>query len=157
MIRPELSNVPDGELAPVTRLPLHFTEYEMAGTDGDFERHRKRRTIYHLNASTASAFDAVLMVLRAQVTAMTFKDFMYGRHTIRSKPTRVKEPLGVTALQLVQNGWRVLSTRTSELSQKLLCRALRTGARIRCRQALLKISPAHPHLAECRATRPKPP
>src|SRR3546814_1213916 len=69
------------------------------------------------------AFDAVPMVSRAQVTAMTSGDgwLEKGANLILfGPPGGGKSHLAAAiGLQLVQNGWRVLFTRTSELVQKL--------------------------------------
>src|SRR3546814_3034885 len=68
------------------------------------------------------AFDAVPMVSRAQVTAMTSGDgrLEKGANLILfGPPGGGKSHLAAAiGLQLVQNGWRVLFHRTSEMVQK---------------------------------------
>src|SRR3546814_10679734 len=69
------------------------------------------------------AFDAVPMVSRAQVTAMTSGDgwLEKGANLILLGPPGggMSHLAAAIGLQLVQSGWRVLFTRTSELVQKL--------------------------------------
>src|SRR3546814_186766 len=109
---------------PATRLLAALTEHEMAERDRRrIERHLSDARLPPGKTLDSFAFDAVPMVSRAQVTAMTSGDgwLEKGANLILfGPPGGGKSHLAAAiGLQLVQNGWRVLFTRTSELVQKL--------------------------------------
>src|SRR3546814_5313292 len=114
----------DKEGWPATRLLSALTEHEMAERDRRrIERHLSDARLPPGKTLDSFAFDAVPMVSRAQVTAMTsgYGWLEKGANLILfGPPGGGKSHLAAAiGLQLVQNGWRVLFTRTSELVQKL--------------------------------------
>ncbi|MBT2243631.1 IS21-like element helper ATPase IstB [Sphingobium sp. BHU LFT2] len=124
VIWPEFTERADKEGWPATRLLAALTEHEMAERDRRrIERHLSEARLPPGKTLDSFAFDAVPMVSRAQVTAMTSGDgwLEKGANLILfGPPGGGKSHLAAAiGLQLVQNGWRVLFTRTSELVQKL--------------------------------------
>ena len=124
VIWPEFTERADKEGWPATRLLAALTEHEMAERDRRrIERHLSDARLPPGKTLDSFAFDAVPMVSRAQVTAMTSGDgwLEKGANLILfGPPGGGKSHLAAAiGLQLVQNGWRVLFTRTSELVQKL--------------------------------------
>src|SRR3546814_11001564 len=80
-------------------------------------------TLFRCETPVMVAFNSVPMVSRAQVTAMTSGDgwLEKGANLILFGPPGGGQShlAAAIGLQLVQNGWRVLFTRTSELVQQL--------------------------------------
>jgi DNA replication protein DnaC len=120
----KLAEQSDKEGWPAARFLAALAEYEVA------ERSR-RRTERHLAEArlpvgkTLATFDfeAVPMVSKAQVTALTAGDTWLEKGAnvlLFGPPGAGKSHLAAAiGLALVENGWRVLFTRTSELVQRL--------------------------------------
>ncbi len=121
---PALTAQADQEGWPAARLLAALLEHEM------LERGR-RRVERHLNEARLPPgktidtfdFDAVPMVSRAQVTALAAGDAWLEKGAnllLFGGPGGGKTHLGAAlGLALVENGWRVLFTRTTDLVQKL--------------------------------------
>ncbi len=124
VVWPDFTERSDKEGWPGARLLAAIAEHEMA------ERYR-RRIERHLSEARlpagktldSFAFDAVPMISRAQVTAMCSGDgwLEQGANLILfGPPGGGKSHLAAAiGLALIENGWRVLFARTSDLVQKL--------------------------------------
>jgi DNA replication protein DnaC len=95
----------DKEGWPGARLIAALAEHEVAERDRRrIERHLGEARLPPGKTLDSFAFDAVPMISRAQVTALG------------GGKTHMAAAIGLT---LIENGWRVLFTRTSDLVQKL--------------------------------------
>lgn len=124
VIWPEFTERADKEGWPATRLLAALTEHEMAERDRRrIERHLSDARLPPGKTLDSFAFDAVPMVSRAQVTAMTSGDgwLEKGANLILfGPPGGGKSHLAAAiGLALVEAGWRVLFTRTTDLVQRL--------------------------------------
>ena len=124
VIWPEFAERADKEGWPATRLIAALAEHEMAERDRRrIERHLGEARLPPGKTLDSFAFDAVPMISRAQVSAMCSGDgwLEKGANLILfGPPGGGKSHLAAAiGLALVENGWRVLFTRTSDLVQKL--------------------------------------
>ncbi|MBC2653778.1 ATP-binding protein [Novosphingobium flavum] len=114
----------DKEGWPAARFLAALAEHEMAERDQRrMERHLKDAHLPAGKTLDNFAFDAVPMISKAQVIAMCAGDgwLEKGANLILFGPpgggkTHLASAIG---LALVENGWRVLFTRTSDLVQRL--------------------------------------
>ena len=114
----------DKEGWPAARFLAALTEHELAERDRRrMERHLSEARLPPGKTLEGFDFDVVPMISRAQVTAMCGGDgWLYkGANLILfGPPGGGKSHLaGAIGLALVEKGWRVLFTRTSDLVQKL--------------------------------------
>src|ERR1700722_16393389 len=114
----------DKEGWPAARLLAALAEHEIAERDRRrIERHLAEARLPPGKTLDSFAFDAVPMVSRAQVTALSSGDgwLEKGANLILfGPPGGGKSHLAAAiCLALIENGWRVLFTRTSDLVQKL--------------------------------------
>lgn len=121
---PEFTARADKEGWPATRLLGALAEHEMAERDRRrIERHLAEARLPPGKTLDNFAFDAVPMISKAQVNAMASGDgwLEKGANLILfGPPGGGKSHLGAAiGLALVEKGWRVLFTRTSDLVQKL--------------------------------------
>jgi DNA replication protein DnaC len=114
----------DKEGWPGARLIAALAEHEVAERDRRrIERHLGEARLPPGKTLDSFAFDAVPMISRAQVTALCSGDVWLekGANLMLFGPpgggkTHLAAAIGLT---LIENGWRVLFTRTSDLVQKL--------------------------------------
>ncbi|WP_303758601.1 IS21-like element helper ATPase IstB [Sphingobium yanoikuyae] len=114
----------DKESWPGARLLAALAEHEIAERDRRrIERHLGEARLPPGKTLDSFAFDAVPMISRARVTALCSGDAWLekGANLILFGPpgggkTHLAAAIG---LALIENGWRVLFTRTSDLVQKL--------------------------------------
>ncbi|ARU16841.1 IS21-like element helper ATPase IstB [Croceicoccus marinus] len=114
----------DKEGWPAARFLAALAEHEIAERDQRrMERHLKEAHLPAGKTVDTFAFDAVPMISRAQVMALCAGDgwLEQGANLILFGPpgggkTHLASAIG---LALVENGWRVLFTRTSDLVQRL--------------------------------------
>ncbi|WP_065846400.1 IS21-like element helper ATPase IstB [Sphingobium sp. Ndbn-10] len=114
----------DKEGWPAARFLAALAEHEIAERDQRrMERHLKEAHLPAGKTLDTFAFDAVPMISRAQVMALCAGDgwLEQGANLILFGPpgggkTHLASAIG---LALVENGWRVLFTRTSDLVQRL--------------------------------------
>ncbi|WP_230279794.1 IS21-like element helper ATPase IstB [Croceicoccus sp. Ery15] len=114
----------DKEGWPAARFLAAVAEHEIAERDQRrMERHLKEAHLPAGKTLDTFAFDAVPMISRAQVMALCAGDgwLEQGANLILFGPpgggkTHLASAIG---LALVENGWRVLFTRTSDLVQRL--------------------------------------
>lgn len=121
---PEIAARADKEGWPAARFLAALAEHEVAERDRRrIERHLGEARLPPGKTLDSFAFDAVPMISRAQVTAICAGDgwIEKGANLILfGPPGGGKSHLAAAiGLALVENGWRVLFTRTSDLVQKL--------------------------------------
>ena len=124
LVWPDFAARADKEGWPAARLLAALAEHEIAERDRRrIERHLAEARLPPGKTLDSFAFDAVPMVSRAQVTALSSGDgwLEKGANLILfGPPGGGKSHLGAAiGLALIENGWRVLFTRTSDLVQKL--------------------------------------
>ncbi len=121
---PEIAGRADKEGWPAARFLAALAEHEVAERDRRrIERHLGEARLPPGKTLDSFAFDAVPMISRAQVTAICAGDgwLEKGANLILfGPPGGGKSHLAAAiGLALIENGWRVLFTRTSDLVQKL--------------------------------------
>ncbi len=123
-IWPSFAERADKEGWPAARLLAALAEHEMAERDRRrIERHLAEARLPPAKTIDSFAFEAVPMVSKAQVLALCAGDgwLEKGANLILfGPPGGGKSPLAAAiGLALIENGWRVLFTRTSDIVQKL--------------------------------------
>lgn len=121
---PDIAARADKEGWPASRFLASLAEHEIAERDRRrIERHLAEARLPPGKSLDNFAFDAVPMVSKAHVTALCAGDgwLEKGANLILFGPPGGGKSHLATAigLALVENGWRVLFTRTSDLVQKL--------------------------------------
>jgi DNA replication protein DnaC len=121
---PQFAARADKEAWPAARLLATLAEHEIAERDRRrVERHLLEARLPPGKTIDAFAFDAVPMISKAQVLAICAGDgwLENGANLILfGPPGGGKSHLAAAiGLALIENGWRVLFTRTSDLVQKL--------------------------------------
>lgn len=124
LVWPQFAARADKEGWPAARFLAAMAEHEIAERDRRrIERHLGEARLPPGKTLDSFAFDAVPMISRAQVTALCAGDgwLEKGANLILFGPPGVgKSHLAAAiGLALIENGWRVLFTRTSDLVQKL--------------------------------------
>jgi DNA replication protein DnaC len=114
----------DKEGWPAARFLASLAEHEMAERDRRrIERHMAEGRLLPGKTLDSFDFDAVPMVSKAQVMAMTAGDAWLDKGAnllLFGPPGGGKSHLAsAIGLALIENGWRVLFTRTTDLVQKL--------------------------------------
>jgi DNA replication protein DnaC len=123
-IWPDITARADKEGWPAARFLAALAEHEIAERDRRrIERHLKEAKLPPGKTLDSFAFDAVPMISRAQVMAICAGDgwLEQGANLILfGPPGGGKSHLAAAiGLALIENGWRVLFARTSDLVQKL--------------------------------------
>ena len=121
---PDIAARADKEGWPAARFLAALAEHEVAERDRRrIERHLKEAKLPPGKTLDSFAFDAVPMVSKAQVMAICAGDgwLEQGANLILfGPPGGGKSHLAAAiGLALIENGWRVLFARTSDLVQKL--------------------------------------
>lgn len=121
---PDFAERADKEGWPAARLLAALAEHEMAERDRRrIERHLAEARLPPGKTVDSFAFEAVPMISKAQVLALCAGDgwLEKGANLILfGPPGGGKSHLGAAiGLTLIENGWRVLFTRTSDIVQKL--------------------------------------
>lgn len=121
---PDIASRADREQWPAARFLSRLAEHEIAERDRRrIERHLAEARLPPGKSLDSFAFDAVPMVSKAQIMALCSGDgwLEKGANLILFGPPGGGKSHLATAigLALVENGWRVLFTRTSDLVQKL--------------------------------------
>jgi DNA replication protein DnaC len=114
----------DKEGWPAARFLAAITEHELAERDRRrIERHLAEARLLPGKTFDSFAFEAVPMISKAQVMAITAGDSWLEKGAnllLFGPPGGGKSHLAsAIGLALVENGWRVLFTRTTDLVQKL--------------------------------------
>ena len=121
---PEFVARADTEAWPAARLLAALAEHEIAERDRRrIERHLLDARLPPGKTIDAFAFDAVPMISKARVLALCAGDLWLDQGAnliLFGPPGGGKSHLAAAiGLALIENGWRVLFTRTSDLVQKL--------------------------------------
>ncbi len=121
---PQFAEQSDKEGWPAARFLATIAEHELAERDRRrIERHLAEARLLPGKTLDTFAFDAVPMISKAQVTAITAGDAWLGKGAnlmLFGPPGGGKSHLAsAIGLALVENGWKVLFTRTTDLVQKL--------------------------------------
>ena len=121
---PELAAQSDSQAWPAARFLAAVTEHELAERDRRrIERHLAEARLLPGKTLDTFEFDAVPMISKAQVMAMTAGDVWLDKGAnllLFGPPGTGKSHLAsAIGLALIEAGWRVLFTRTTDLVQKL--------------------------------------
>ena len=121
---PQFAEQADKEGWPAARFLAAIAEHELAERGRRrIERHLAEARLPPGKTLDTFDFDAVPMISKAQVMALAAGDswLEQGRQSAAVRPARRRqEPLAAAiGLALIENGWRVLFTRTTDLVQKL--------------------------------------
>lgn len=121
---PQFAEQADREGWPAARFLSTIAEHELAErAHRRIERHLAEAHLPPGKTLDSFAFDAVPMVSKAQVTAIAAGDSWLAKGAnilMFGPPGGGKSHLAAAVgLALIENGWRVLSTRTTDLVQKL--------------------------------------
>lgn len=121
---PQFAEEADKEGWPAARFLAAIIEHELAERDRRrIERHLTEARLLPGKTLDTFAFDAVPMISRAQVMAITAGDSWLEKGAnllLFGPPGGGKSHLAsAIGLALVENGWRVMFTRTTDLVQKL--------------------------------------
>ena len=119
-----LAEQADKEGWPAARFLAALTEHELAERDRRrIERHLAEARLLPGKTLDTFEFDAVPMISKAQVMAITAGDIWLEKGAnllLFGPPGGGKSHLAsAIGLALIENGWRVLFTRTTDLVQKL--------------------------------------
>jgi DNA replication protein DnaC len=121
---PQFAEQADKEGWPAARFLAAITEHELAERDRRrIERHLAEARLLPGKTLDTFAFEAVPMISKAQVMAITAGDSWLEKGAnllLFGPPGGGKSHLAsAIGLALIDNGWRVLFTRTTDLVQKL--------------------------------------
>lgn len=121
---PQFAEQADKEGWPAARFLAAIIEHELAERDRRrIERHLTEARLLPGKTLDTFAFDAVPMISKAQVMAITAGDSWLEKGAnllLFGPPGGGKSHLAsAIGLALVENGWRVMFTRTTDLVQKL--------------------------------------
>jgi DNA replication protein DnaC len=121
---PQFAEEADKEGWPAARFLAAIIEHELAERDRRrIERHLTEARLLPGKTLDTFAFDAVPMISKAQVMAITAGDSWLEKGAnllLFGPPGGGKSHLAsAIGLALVENGWRVMFTRTTDLVQKL--------------------------------------
>ncbi|RWA77170.1 MAG: hypothetical protein EOQ31_35940 [Mesorhizobium sp.] len=121
---PQFAEQADKEGWPAARFLAAITEHELAERDRRrIERHLAEARLLPGKTLDSFAFEAVPMISKAQVMAITAGDSWLEKGAnilCFGPPGGGKSHLAsAIGLALIENGWRVLFTRTTDLVQKL--------------------------------------
>lgn len=121
---PQFAEEADKEGWPAARFLAAIIEYELAERDRRrIERHLTEARLLPGKTLDTFAFDAVPMISKAQIMAITAGDNWLEKGAnllLFGPPGGGKSHLAsAIGLALVENGWRVMFTRTTDLVQKL--------------------------------------
>jgi DNA replication protein DnaC len=124
MLWADFAEQADREGWPAARFLSVITEHELAERERRrIERHLSEARLPPGKTLDSFAFDAVPMISKAQIMAMTAGDSWLAKGAnvlMFGPPGGGKSHLAAAiGLALVENGWRVLFTRTTDLVQKL--------------------------------------
>lgn len=124
MLWADFAQQADREGWPAARFLSIVAEHELAERDRRrIERHLSEARLPPGKTLDSFAFDAVPMISKAQIMAMTAGDSWLAKGAnvlMFGPPGGGKSHLAAAiGLALVENGWRVLFTRTTDLVQKL--------------------------------------
>jgi DNA replication protein DnaC len=121
---PQFAQQADKEGWPAARFLAAITEHELAERDRRrIERHLAEARLLPGKTLDTFAFEAVPMISKAQVMAITAGDSWLEKGAnllLFGPPGGGKSHLAsAIGLALIENGWRVMFTRTTDLVQKL--------------------------------------
>ena len=140
LIWPQFAEQADKEGWPAARFLAAIAEHELAERDRRrIERHLAEARLPPGKTLDTFDFDAVPMISKAQVMAITAGDSWLEKGAnllLFGPPGGGKSHLAsAIGLALIENGWRVLFTRTTDLVQKLQIARRELGLESRHRQA----------------------
>src|SRR3977135_3398553 len=124
LLWPQFAEQADNEGWPAARFLTAIAEHELAERDRRrIERHLAEARLLPGKTLDTFAFEAVPMISKAQITAIAAGDAWLEKGAnllLFGPPGGGKSHLAAAiALALVENGWRVLFMRTSDLVQRL--------------------------------------